>query len=230
MVCIDGIALEMVGESAQEELINDTGKTRVSNCPGHGFVGCCNSPSLLDSHVILNFTVTPVRQVFGVVIDRIESIASYKSDGIGQNGPRNGKGWRDTSTRNHRLLGILGDQAGIHFNEIRMLVAKTLRQFRFDLEAFQEQCVQMFQTISYGRVVADILECVMLFQAEKFPELVQGTKIPSPCLLHAEHRYCLQACGDVVWAKGAYKLNVSFDAKSFNCLGPPYLQCPRWKR
>ncbi|KAI6756178.1 hypothetical protein HG530_011914 [Fusarium avenaceum] len=102
VVRVDRVALEVLRESAQEELVEYA--------------------AMVDIEIIVNLLVAPVRQVTRVVIGGVVPITTDESNGIRENDSGDGVRRSDAHTRRHGRLGLLCDDTGIQLNEVRMLV------------------------------------------------------------------------------------------------------------
>lgn len=73
-MCVDRIALKMVWECPQKELIDHT--FHINTC-SHGS-DKANTPSLLYSQIILDLTIPPSCEVLRVIINSVEPVAPDK--------------------------------------------------------------------------------------------------------------------------------------------------------
>lgn len=109
--------------------------------------------------VLLDFVVTPAREVRSRVIHSKESVRSHESNSITEDSSADGV-WRATTTAwIHARLGILEEETGVHFDHIGMIV-------------------QLAHKISNLRVGVNIFESVVTLETEEVTHLVQRSELP----------------------------------------------------
>lgn len=64
IMSVDRVGLEVIGQCSEEEFVEDT--------------------SLIDGKIVLDFRITPVRELLGVIVDRVVPVTSDEGHGIGQ--------------------------------------------------------------------------------------------------------------------------------------------------
>ena len=82
---IDRICLEVVREGSQNQFVQNTSSliSTVFLC-----LICARDsiPPLIDVEIVLHLPISPVGQVFGIVVKRVETVTSNEGDSIRQDG------------------------------------------------------------------------------------------------------------------------------------------------
>ena len=75
IMCVYRISLEVIRESSQEQLVDDTG---FSVSVSHPVLNkqCIELPSLIDIEVVLNLTVPPVGKILRIIIKCVKTISA----------------------------------------------------------------------------------------------------------------------------------------------------------
>lgn len=64
IMSVDRVCLEVIGQCSEEEFVEDT--------------------SLIDGKIVLDFRIAPVRELLGVIVNRVVSVTSDEGHGIRQ--------------------------------------------------------------------------------------------------------------------------------------------------
>ena len=102
VVGVDAVVLEVLWESAEEELVEHT--------------------SVVDAEIAFSLTVAPVGQGAWVVVVRVESVATDQRNGVRQNSAGDGVRRAETRARSHGLLCVLDDDTWVDLNLVGVIV------------------------------------------------------------------------------------------------------------
>ena len=72
--------------------------------------------------IVLHLVIPPVGQVARVIVDGIMPVAAHEADGVRQHHARDGVRRRDADPRDHGGLVLLGHDAGVELDEVRVIV------------------------------------------------------------------------------------------------------------
>jgi len=123
---------------------------------------------MVDVQVILNIVVAPVGQVAWAVVDGVVPVTADEDHCIREHDTRDSIGRGDAHARHHGFLALLGDNAGIQLDEVRVVV-------------------QTAEGIGDARVRVDVLECLVRLEAEVPAELIKAGNIPFSALYDTQY-------------------------------------------